>query len=53
VSDGLWVSAAGIPAETAAALVLGSRHKSQLPEPLRLAHLIAAALASGASRGSP
>jgi endonuclease V-like protein UPF0215 family len=53
VADGLWLSAAGADPARAAELVLAARHKSQLPEPLRLAHLIAAAIASGESRGSP
>jgi len=51
VSAGLYVAAAGADAETAAALVRASRAKSALPEPLRVAHLIASALARGESRG--
>ena len=35
----------------AAALVAASRRKADLPEPLRLAHLIARAVATGESRG--
>ena len=53
VDDGLYVSATGIEPADAAELALGSRHKSRLPEPLRLAHLIGAAIASGESKGSP
>ncbi len=49
--DGLHVAQAGSDAETAAALVRASRGKSELPEPLRLAHLIARAVARGESRG--
>lgn len=50
---GLHVAAAGASAERAAALVQASRAKSELPEPLRLAHLIARAITSGESRGRP
>jgi endonuclease V-like protein UPF0215 family len=53
VADGLHLSCAGVEPPEAAELVLAARHKSQLPEPLRLAHLIAAALVGGESRGSP
>lgn len=53
VDDGLFVSAAGVDPLGAAELLLTARHKSQLPEPLRLAHLIGAAIAAGESRGGP
>jgi endonuclease V-like protein UPF0215 family len=48
---GLWVTCAGISDARAAALVESSLHKSELPEPLRLAHLVAQAIALGESRG--
>ena len=48
---GLWVTCAGIPDERATALVESSLYKSDLPEPLRLAHLVAQAIALGESRG--
>jgi len=48
---GLWLACAGIEPEPAAALVAASRRKADLPEPLRLAHLIARAVATGESRG--
>jgi len=48
---GLWVAAAGLEAEEACAWALAARRKANLPEPLRLAHLIAAAVAAGESRG--
>ena len=51
VDERLWVAAAGIEREEAAALVRGTRLKSEVPEPLRLAHLIARAIARGESRG--
>ncbi len=53
VEPGLWVAAAGLEPDAAVEWVLAARHKSQLPEPLRLAHLIAAAVARGESRGRP
>lgn len=49
----LWVAAAGLGPEEAVAWVRAARHKSGLPEPLRLAHLVAAALTRGESRGRP
>ncbi len=48
---GLWVSCAGVSDERAAALVEASVRKADLPEPLRLAHLVAQAVARGESRG--
>lgn len=48
---GLWVTCAGVAHERAAALVEASVHKADVPEPLRLAHLVAQALARGESRG--
>jgi len=53
LSDGLFVSQVGCDRETAARLLEATLNKSQLPEPLRLAHLIAAAVARGQSRGRP
>ena len=51
VGSGVFLAAAGIPPARAAALLAATRLKSDMPEPLRLAHLIAAAIASGESRG--
>lgn len=51
LDEGLYLAQAGIPFADAARLVNACRGKSQLPEPLRLAHLIAGAVASGQSRG--
>jgi len=51
VDDGLYAAFAGADRVTALSLLAASRHKSALPEPLRVAHLVAAALARGASRG--
>jgi len=53
VGERLHAAAAGASPEQAARLVLGSARKSDLPEPLRLAHLIARALVTGESRGRP
>lgn len=51
VDGGLHAAVAGASPERARALLLAARGKSALPEPLRIAHLIAAAVARGSSRG--
>jgi endonuclease V-like protein UPF0215 family len=51
VHDGLWVSAAGIERDDAGRLLRATLRKAALPEPLRLAHLVARAVALGESRG--
>lgn len=51
--SGLFLGCAGAEPERAASLVEATRRKSDLPEPLRLAHLIARAVATGESRGRP
>jgi endonuclease V-like protein UPF0215 family len=53
IEGGPWLACAGIEPARAAALVAASRRKSDLPEALRLAHLIARAVATGESRGRP
>jgi hypothetical protein len=53
LTSGLHVSIAGGTPELAAALIARTRAKSDLPEPLRLAHLFAHALVRGESRGRP
>jgi hypothetical protein len=53
VGEHLFVAAAGVAPDDAAALVRASRGKSEVPEPLRVAHLIAQAVARGESRGRP
>jgi endonuclease V-like protein UPF0215 family len=50
---GLRASIAGGTPELAGALIVRTRAKSDLPEPLRLAHLFAHALVRGESRGRP
>jgi endonuclease V-like protein UPF0215 family len=49
----VYLSCAGTTPEKAAELVRSSTRKSDLPEPLRVAHLIARAVTSGQSRGRP
>lgn len=51
VDDGLFVSAAGIERADAARLLRATIRKAALPEPLRVAHLVARALVLGESRG--
>ena len=53
LQEGLYVSHAGADRESVQRLLSGAFNKSQLPEPLRVAHLVAAALARGQSRGRP
>lgn len=53
LDGGLHASAAGIDTAGATALLERIRRKSNLPEPLRLAHLVARAVATGESRGRP
>jgi endonuclease V-like protein UPF0215 family len=50
---GLWIAHAGVDQDAALDLVRATLGKSKLPEPLRVAHLIARALVSGESRGRP
>jgi endonuclease V-like protein UPF0215 family len=51
LASGLHVAFAGAGERAARELIAASTRKSALPEPLRVAHLIAAALERGASRG--
>jgi hypothetical protein len=53
LGERLWVTVAGLDPEPARRLVERARNKSELPEALRVAHLVAAALARGESRGRP
>ena len=48
---GLWVQRAGLELEQAAQAIEDLRTHGKLPEPVRVAHLIAGAYASGVSRG--
>jgi endonuclease V-like protein UPF0215 family len=50
-AHGLYVACAGTTPAHARALVAASVGKAAVPEPLRLAHLIARAIATGESRG--
>jgi len=47
----LWVQRAGLSMEEARALVAATTLHGNIPEPLRLAHLIAGGIAAGRSRG--
>lgn len=49
--DGLFLAVAGEEFSSASAMLRASLGKARLPEPLRLAHLIARALVTGESRG--
>jgi endonuclease V-like protein UPF0215 family len=49
----VYLSCAGTTPERASSLLEGATRKSYLPEPLRLAHLIARAVTTGESRGRP
>jgi endonuclease V-like protein UPF0215 family len=51
VANNLYVSFAGTTLVRATAIVHSTSTKSKLPEPLRVAHLVAAALERGQSRG--
>jgi endonuclease V-like protein UPF0215 family len=53
LSEGLFVAHVGTSREEAERILRSSFNKSQLPEPLRLAHLIGSAIARGQSRGRP
>ena len=51
VLDGLFVAQAGTTEDEAARLVQATLRKANLPEPLRVAHLVGRALVLGESRG--
>ncbi len=51
VADGLYLACAGTDRWHGERLVRATLGKSRLPEPLRVAHLIAGAIATGESRG--
>ena len=51
ISDGLYVAHAGTDAASAARMVRATVGKAQLPEPLRIAHLVGRAIVFGESRG--
>jgi len=48
---GLYLACAGTTPDEAIALIDATRRKGEMPEPLRLAHLIASAVVRGESRG--
>ena len=49
--EGVWVQRAGLSLPSAAQLIGDAREQGQIPEPIRLAHLIAGALGRGTSKG--
>jgi endonuclease V-like protein UPF0215 family len=49
--EGVWVQRAGLSLARAAQLLRDSRLQGNIPEPIRVAHLIAGALTRGVSRG--
>jgi endonuclease V-like protein UPF0215 family len=51
ISDGLYVAQAGTDVASAARIVRATVGKAQLPEPLRVAHLVGRAIVAGESRG--
>jgi endonuclease V-like protein UPF0215 family len=51
LGEGLFVAAAGATPERAAELVRACLRKAQLPEALRVAHLVARAMVDGESKG--
>jgi endonuclease V-like protein UPF0215 family len=51
LDDGIFVACAGIERDEAAALVRSTMNKAQLPEPIRLAHMIGRAIVTGESLG--
>jgi endonuclease V-like protein UPF0215 family len=53
MSGGLFVAAAGVGADEAGRLLQATMDKSELPQPLRVAHLVARAMVRGESRGRP
>jgi endonuclease V-like protein UPF0215 family len=53
VDGRIYAASAGAEPETADSLVRATLAKSDLPEPVRLAHLIARAIVMGESRGRP
>jgi endonuclease V-like protein UPF0215 family len=51
ISDGLYVAHAGTDVASASRMVRATVGKAQLPEPLRIAHLVGRAIVIGESRG--
>jgi endonuclease V-like protein UPF0215 family len=51
ISDGLYVAHAGTDVASSARMVRATVGKAQLPEPLRIAHLMGRAIVIGESRG--
>ncbi len=52
IQEGLYAAFEGTDFKTAKQLVLSSLQKSTMPEPLRIAHLVATAVTEGESKGN-
>lgn len=48
---GVWVQRAGLSLDEAAALLAATTTQGRIPEPLRVAHLVAGGVGRGESRG--
>lgn len=51
--QGVYIQRAGLSREEASSVITRFHINSRIPEPIRVAHLIAGAIATGQSRGSP
>jgi endonuclease V-like protein UPF0215 family len=51
VTHRLWIQRVGMTADTARRLIMSTTLHGHLPEPLRIAHLVAGGIAGGCSRG--
>jgi hypothetical protein len=51
IDDGIFASFCGITEKEAKKMIRSTLQKSTMPEPLRIAHLIGAALVNGESKG--
>ena len=51
--NGIFIQRSGITPDEAASVIRRFSINSQIPEPIRVAHLIAGALSTGQSRGAP
>ena len=51
IEEGIYSSFTGVTEKKAQKLIKATLHKSTMPEPLRIAHLIGAALVNGESKG--
>lgn len=52
IAENLYAASAGTAPETVDGIILATLNKARMPEPLRVAHLIGAALVAGTSHGN-